>query len=580
MASSNILVSRAWYSSSPRRILLSTLLLVSLPLLLFAEVQDFEILLPPTDVYIHYADGFVRGPGSIDLSKLTFTALSEAYDTMDDRVDDSLLSGDDDVGDLMFPGGGTDDDNPRQLQQRQQQQQKTRTLDGGVELDASFLDIVAFHLPDDCANSRAGCDWTELGVGGRLKDGSLRWCCSQDAADEGACDGNNVQQFQRLIIDHDLFDGTSRSITVPHDGMVSKKLRSGVLDLEATGRYVVVFANCNDDFGREIMVSGNAWWKSKHGYLPGELFQFMHFYTFLWIGYIILYVWFAWLMKQNEASRIDIEKWIFMTITLGVVELTVRSIDYHTWNWAGVRSDVLTYFGIILGNMKHGISRSLIVMVSMGWGVIRDSLGSTMKKIVILSVVYFAMCSARDLTILYAVEDMQTLSYDQEVNLFDMATILTFVVSAIDVIFIMWILDALNGTMQYLENMSQTRKLDRYLKLRMIFLFAILFATIWAVFSMVDTYDEDGIVREEHEWVVEAAGEFNYFCVLVGVACLWKPNPSAKEYAYVMELSATGEGGTELELGAVPSALSDDEDDLVDYEDHDDRFQIDNAEHT
>jgi hypothetical protein len=136
--------------------------------------------------------------------------------------------------------------------------------------------------------------------------------------------------------------------------------------------------------------------------------------------------------------------------------------------------------------------------------------------------------------------------------------------------------------MQYLENMSQTRKLDRYLKLRTIFLYAILFAIIWAVFSLVDTYNKDGIVREEHEWVVEAAGELNYLFVLVGVAILWKPNPAAKEYAYVMELPTSGDGCTELELtDTVPSAASDDEDELVsDDAKHDGRFKIDSAEHT
>jgi len=158
--------------------------------------------------------------------------------------------------------------------------------------------------------------------------------------------------------------------------------------------------------------------------------------------------------------------------------------------------------------------------------------------------------------------------------------------AAVDVIFIMWILDALNGTMMYLENMSQTRKLGRYLRLRTIFLFSILFATVWAVFSLVNTYDEDGIVREEHEWVVDAATELNYLFVLIGVAILWRPNPSAKEYAFVMELPAMGAGdgdGTELELtGVVPSAMDDDDD----YDDRhnnghredDDRFKIDDAE--
>ena len=72
--------------------------------------------------------------------------------------------------------------------------------------------------------------------------------------------------------------------------------------------------------------------------------------------------------------------------------------------------------------------------------------------------------------------------------------------------------------------------------------------------------------------------------VLIGICCLWRPNPSAREYAYVMELPATGEDGdTELELsGIVPSAMDDDDEDLAKegngYDDQDDRFKIDEAE--
>jgi len=142
----------------------------------------------------------------------------------------------------------------------------------------------------------------------------------------------------------------------------------------------------------------------------------------------------------------------------------------------------------------------------------------------------------------------------------------------------------------YLENMNQMRKLGRYLRLRTIYLYAILFAVVLVVFSLVNMYDEDGIVREEHEWIVESAFEVNYLFVLVGVSVLWRPNPSAKEYAYAMELPAMGADGdgTELELtGVVPSAMDDDDDEVMNgngtsggYHDSDERFKIDDAEAT
>lgn len=218
-----------------------------------------------------------------------------------------------------------------------------------------------------------------------------------------------------------------------------------------------------------------------------------------------------------------------------------------------------------MGVLKSGISRCLLVMVSLGWGVVRDTLGDTLPKIISLGVLYCGVSSVSQFMEILTMEEMETISLEEENELLDMDAILAFVVFLINVIFVLWTLDALNGTMEYLESMNQTRKLMRYLRFRCIFLFAILFSVVWLVFNLVDTYDEDGILEEQHEWVVIAAQEVNFLFLLVGVAVLWWPNPNAKEYAYVMELPAMGaneDGENELELtGVVPSAADDDDDD-------------------
>jgi hypothetical protein len=217
-------------------------------------------------------------------------------------------------------------------------------------------------------------------------------------------------------------------------------------------------------------------------------------------------------------------------------------------------------------------------MVSLGWGVVHDTLGKTLYFIVLLGVLYVGVSGAQDVLTVVAVEDLQKLSDTQEYELFNVVTILTFIVAAIDVTFYMWILDALNGTMTYLEARNQNSKLLRYLRLRCILLFSILFAVVWSVYGIVNNYSEDGVLEEENQWAVKAAMEVNYLVVLIGVAILWRPNPSAKEYAFVMELPAldTGddeEGGLELSPSDIPSANDDDDEeephkDGVQYRDH------------
>merc|ERR1711933_86692 len=119
---------------------------------------------------------------------------------------------------------------------------------------------------------------------------------------------------------------------------------------------------------------------------------------------------------------------------------------------------------------------------------------------------------------------------EKEEEIFDIVSVLSLVIVLIDLIFYFWIIDSLSRTMEYLESMKQMRKLLRYLRLRFILMFSILFGVIWAVFGIVDTYDQ-GIVTQQAKWVINASMEMNYLFVLIAVAWLWRPQQNAKDYA-------------------------------------------------
>ena len=212
---------------------------------------------------------------------------------------------------------------------------------------------------------------------------------------------------------------------------------------------------------------------------------------------------------------------------------------------------------VVIGVMKRGISRCLVVMVSLGWGVVRDTLGDQIKKITVLGGLYVCISAVREIIVLFSQDKYTTLDVNAEAELYDIVTVLTFVVAAIDVCFYMWVLDALNGTMMYLENMGQGTKLRQYLRLRCILLLSILFGMVWVTFSMVNSYMETAILELQEEWIINGTWEINYLMVLIGVAWLWKPNPNAKEYAFVMELPSMG---TDVEFETNADTIDDDED--------------------
>jgi len=508
------------------------------------EVRKFVGMIEAASTYIHYSEGYLVAPGSVDLRNLDFLALPKPIPgTSGEKTTEKGETNDKETKTGGNETGGGD----------------RRLSDGGLK--SSAIDIALFHEPKRCSNTKDGCDWTELGIGAS-NDNGLRWCCSNDAIDFGFCQGG-PNEYGRLIINSTSFMGKHRFIMVPAEGDMDPHVRYGKIDgLQESGKYVLVIANCNEE-GRDVLVSGKYTWESKHGFLPGEIFGEMYFFISLTVIYLILLLWYGFSMRLYDDATIPIQKWILGTIILGLLETFFRTGDYLVWNEDGSRFWFALYSGVILGVLKRGISRCLIVMVSLGWGVVRDTL-SQLQVIIALGVTYVGAACALDVMDSLSVTENETLDINKSSKLdpFTVAVLaVAFTVALINVIFYLWILDAMGGTMQYLENMNQNMKLLRYLRLRCLLLFSILFAVVWFIFSIVNA--KQSILEEQQEWSIDALMELNYLMLLIGVAILWRPNPNAKEFAYVIELPAAGGEGEENELemtSTVPSALDDDDD--------------------
>jgi hypothetical protein len=204
----------------------------------------------------------------------------------------------------------------------------------------SVIDVIFFHEPSSCVKTNDGCDWMKLGVGSSDNFGNVHWCCSELAVELQICEPSNVG---RLIIDETLFHGEHRPVSILLEGNYQASVQVPVMKTnEGTGQYSLVLANCNN-YGRGVLVEGEYIWKSKGGYLPGNLFEEWKFFTFFTVAYGVLLAWYGRSMKQNKDSIIGIQKWILCAIVLGLIELVFKGIDYMEWNHRGTRIDGVMY---------------------------------------------------------------------------------------------------------------------------------------------------------------------------------------------------------------------------------------------
>lgn len=181
-----------------------------------------------------------------------------------------------------------------------------------------------------------------MGIGKRSEEGILRYCCNDDAIAQGICQGT---QYGRLIMDTDKFTGKHRLVNIPASGDYDAHLQYGRFEQKSgNGKYVVILANCNDA-GRRVVVEGKTTWKSRHGYLPGDLFGLMYFDAFLFVLYFCILLWYGITMKMYEDANIPIQTWVFGTISMGCLELFFRAGDLFVWNEDGSRFYLAFYIG-------------------------------------------------------------------------------------------------------------------------------------------------------------------------------------------------------------------------------------------
>uniref|UniRef100_A0A6U5IKN5 GOST seven transmembrane domain-containing protein n=1 Tax=Corethron hystrix TaxID=216773 RepID=A0A6U5IKN5_9STRA len=297
-----------------------------------------------------------------------------------------------------------------------------------------------------------------------------------------------------------------------------------------------------------------------------EVYRFFFFVTFL---YLILLISYGVGMQRNKENTIDIQRWMIVTIAIGFLEALFRAGDLFAWNATGFRESFFMYAGVLIGVLKRSISRCVVIMLCLGWGIVRDNLGPDMKKIVTFGIGYAFLSGVSDILFTIALTSPK-LGETGGSQLLSIVEWIVVGVTGLNLICYCWILESLSNTMQYLKNNNQVIKNRLFEKLRMCLLFSALFAICWTAIGFVDMYVDDRLFGKEQEYLITTMWEINYLYILIYVALIFRPNKNAKFYAYVMELPSIPEG-EEHDLDFVVG--SDDEDDDDDDDDELYRFK-------
>jgi len=216
---------------------------------------------------------------------------------------------------------------------------------------------------------------------------------------------------------------------------------------------------------------------------------------------------------------------ITATILVAVFETLLWACYFTYYNYQGLSLNGANWVGAFLGALKMTSLKSMLLLVSLGYSITRPKLPQGAIIIIsILTVVYFITDAANEYIFVGRYIGLEIPAIADYLA--------TAVLSAVNIVYVVWIAYSLNVNMVYLRHQRQVEKLHLYeifatAMLIFISLGALCFI-LQVAFSLAKFHDN----MWSFWWIWNAYWELSYLALTLVVAYLWRPNDNNLRYAF------------------------------------------------
>lgn len=304
--------------------------------------------------------------------------------------------------------------------------------------------------------------------------------------------------------------------------------------------------------------SGVVVFQNAYGELPAPQIAKLPFYGGLTIVYAVIGALWAFLYVQHRHDILPVQNYITAIIVFLVVEMatTWAYYDYMNMHGRNAASKVLMTVVSVFNAARNSFSFFLLLIVCMGYGVVKPSLGSLMKPARVLAVLHFVF------GVVYSVASLSITPETAGPFVLLVIVPLSTTLSA----FYVWTLNSLKKTMKELEERKQHHKGLMYSRL-----WWSLAASILAIFGFffVNSLTVVGhtslnfvATNWKRRWfVLDGWLNLVYLANLTTIAYLWRPTANNRRFALSDELAQDDDGAGGFEISSIGAASDDDDDD-------------------
>ncbi|XP_037663589.1 transmembrane protein 87B isoform X1 [Choloepus didactylus] len=258
-----------------------------------------------------------------------------------------------------------------------------------------------------------------------------------------------------------------------------------------------------------------------HGYISASDWPLMIFYMVMCVIYIFYGVlWLAWSACYWK-DILRIQFWIAAVIFLGMLEQAVFYAEYQSINSTGLSTQGVLVLAELVSAVKRTLARLLVIVVSLGYGIVKPRLGALVHRVVGLGALHFVFAAAA------GVMRVTGGSNHLAVVLGDI------ILAVIDSIIVWFIFVSLAQTMKTLRLRKNTVKFSLYRH----FTNTLIFAVLASVVFMIWTTKTFRIAKCQSDWmehwVDDAFWSFLFSLILIVIMFLWRPSANNQRYAFM-----------------------------------------------
>lgn len=288
-------------------------------------------------------------------------------------------------------------------------------------------------------------------------------------------------------------------------------------------------------YGAEL--SGSVGFRNPYGYLPGDMYGLLPFQGARAVAMFVVFALFLTFYIIYDESRLPLHTGIVCVLLVALVEFWVWFGAYLVINESGLPYccpfPPKVVAGLILQIFRQTLSRVLLLIVSLGYGIVRARLlKAEMYAIGFMTMAYLAASIASEVSQILFYEKKVRLNAEDDTVLYGVPQF------ALDVIFLSWIYLSLTSTIRILTEFRQTHKLRLY---NALYITIIVFVSLFAAVATLAILAQKGYLSWpwKYDWVLDVLWETLNFAVLVAVAYICLPSDNSRLLSYSTQLSSS-----------------------------------------